>query len=356
MRANDQVYDGNKHDVPPWALNEIRRRIKRQVWLLSCWKPNIGYEWGLSEQEGWCEWQKRRELLKAFHDLVSDQDLEEIHYVQPQLGEFEYRFIFEELEIRYIDDATRMQMVEQGRRLQDLPQIIAQIEEQIVEELEAKRASEDLSVLDLICKAEELFRSGLVRLLGRDSGLGPSVFPKLGQRKQMGRLNLHKTFCLWLGLFRKQSGRLTGLWQMYIDVKDDTIQALINVPDPPIPLTEEISIEFHPQGRQSENQRYIREILEEVERDSAKLSGKPLILTEEHTSKIIAWVVETRLPPRPKGRNLSRVELVQDLRLGRSKAANNVNQDYNRGQSILIEEFVGRVDREIDCYRGGENE
>lgn len=190
---------------------------------------------------------------------------------------------------------------------------------------------------------EKLFLSSL---LGQRFLLPAKVLSSLGEPRRVGQLNQREVVCLWLGLFRQQTFGLAGLWQLYLDLNDETIQMYVDAETPDIRLPNLIRTIFaDPQGREEENQVYISKILTE-----AHLAG--LALTDQDTGKIMAWVAETRLKPPTR----STAELAADLQQRRSRAVNTVNQAFKRGSNIVMDELTRRVYDQIDLYQGIDHE
>ena len=235
---------------------------------------------------------------------------------------------------------------EQGQRL------IREIKEGIILEL----AHQPLSEREMLTRALKMF---LAELLGRDfrlpaGALGAAAEPRHvgggprgdgannpegggprqdGPNDSEGGINDYEAVCLWLGVFRDQTPGLAGLWQLYLDLEDSTIEL------PPI-----IHQVFAPQCEEYENQTCIAEMIDEAQKEEVALSDRD-------TSKIIAWAVGTSLPPRSRQNwHHSVADLVQDLSKSAriSKAVNSVNQDLKRGGNTLMDELVRHVYREID--------
>lgn len=239
----------------------------------------------------------------------------------------------DELENRFIDNDFWRRVAE-GHLIRKVKKEIVEIKQSITLQLED---NPELSKEDKK-EAEKLFLSSL---MGRSWPLSAATLVNVGEPRKVGLLNQRETVCLWLGLFREQTFGLAGLWQMYLDIRDPTIQMYVDKEDLVIPLPQVIQTVFDPHGENEENQDYIAKILAE-----ANLVGYEL--TDEDTSKIVAWIVETKLPPRLGQQQLAPLELVNDLKQRRGRAVNAVNQDFKRGGNTLMDKFVRRVYSEID--------
>lgn len=255
----------------------------------------------------------------------------------------------DELERRLIDqrfwDAVNRRIIAWGRLLEgdryrrQARTEIAEIKQSLTIQFahKAELTAEDKKVI------EKLFVSSL---LAHDFPLPAQVLASLGEPRRISPLNRREVVCLWLGLFRQQTFGLAGLWQLYLDFNDATIRTYIAAETPDCHLPKLIrSVFANPQGAAGENQAFIAGIMAE-----ARLAGLPL--TDRDTSKIMAWVAETKLEPPTR----STAELVADLHQRRSRAVNAVNQAFKRGSNIVEDELARRVYDQIDRYQGIDDE
>ena len=328
LRAEDEAYQGNLGRIEAWALERAADQVR--LWIHACWAPDLRQSWGIDAATDACELRKRRELLKTFLELCQqdarpaglrrDKQTNEPRAVQSR----------DELEA-CLDQVVRQCRVEAGlsaagQDYEERQATIARLKEDVLLEVRAQGEEDPKAQCRL---ARRLF---LDTLLGRGIMLPANEPCRAGAHA--GGIHEGEAVTLWLAAFREQTFGLAGLWQLYLDLHDETIAA----PKTDVALPPVVVRAFDPQGLDGENQKYLSQIIEQA---------RPHIdLSDQQTSKIVAWVLETHLYGRPPE------EAARELEQRGNRLDTRVDQNRRRGEKTLTNAFVRRVYQAIDNWVG----